>query len=197
MHKNKLLSSWNEMARQRIPIVPSIPYNATSRGYEVSEDGSLVQQVIKDSESVGPGYYDLPNAFSIKQGGNWHISKTQRLLLDKDKNNSLGPGSYEINLKTNNVSNKYGTSSFMPSVSKAIIQEENDENKENEKEANITPGPGQYNTNISSYQKKATSSSIQGFGSIASRFNKKEDTNNPNIGPGKYGDFRQNYVLSL
>ena len=193
------------MSMPRFYNAPSIPYQNSVFGYEESQTGALVQQTNPEQvftgsheDSVGPGQYEVDNSIKPKPGGNWHVSKTQRIDFNSinSSKDSLGPGSYDIkNIQSGN--NTHGTSCFLSHVPKSSIIKEvpqkkiNDDEEENNK---ILPGPGQYDPKSGTFDHRAYPGPIQQFGFTAPRFLALSSAKNDTIGPGEYGDFRQNYV---
>lgn len=125
-------------------------------------------------------------------GGNWHVSKTKRSEFSPGKTLSVGPGSYDIsNTRTLRTFNSRGSSSFISNALKSAAL------KEMGSKETAVPGPGQYNPSTGAFEHKQTSGAVQMFGKLTPRFIKEKSNLGPNIGPGKYGDFRQSYVLVL
>ena len=171
---------------------PSIPHNASSFGYEETENGNLIQHKNPEKgfagtlgDAVGPGQYNA-NVISKRLGINWHKSRTKRFSFSFKHEDSIGPGVYsEIKVESKIDYNAKGTSCFLSKVKRpdmrGVIK------KVEEK----LPGPGQYNARTSLGQ-KVNFNLAQQFGTCAPRF--VQPKHNSFLGPGKYNDNRKTSV---
>lgn len=201
---------WQQMAVLRLPNAPSIPSHNNVFGYEETMDGELIQQQNPEKvysgsrgDSVGPGQYEMKNLVNRNTGTNWHSSKVNRPIFTARgaKNNMIGPGSYEIIKCMGTASQKVrGTSCFVSAVPKstACIKENITRPTDDEEEFDENPpGPGSYNPKFGAFEQRSFPGPIQQFGCTAVRFSQVKNAMGSTLGPGQYGDFRQNYVYFL
>jgi hypothetical protein len=188
------VASNTQWPKVKLSNIPTIPNQKNSFGYGEGPDGSLIQQLNSEktftglpNDSVGPGQCDIVSTMRRMQGGNWDASKSKRSGLDQNKafQNPVGPGSYDTNTpQTVNNFNTRGTSCFISNGLKCTVLKDMGVSDES------VPGPGQYNPSL--YEQRQTQGTVQMFGIVSPRF--VEEKRNFVPGPGKYGDFRQNYV---
>ena len=71
------------------PIKPKI--SGYSFGYKIDGDSGA------DKQKIGPGYYEIQNSLEklIKKSSTTVFSKSQRFTMDKEKEKTPGPGSYD------------------------------------------------------------------------------------------------------
>lgn len=187
----KMRSQKKDISMFQLYNIPSIPFHESSFGYEESGNGELLRQpTVNDgftgdkNDSVGPGQYEIKDPLINMHGGNWHISKVNRMGL-KVPENELGPGSYNAIYKTSkSFSSLKGTSCFIPSVQK--IQPQSSVQLESDEEDDIEPGPGQYNPNTCNQH---SNNATQGFGMTGPRFPQTKISKLPTVGPGQYTNF--------
>lgn len=199
---------FNTQCRKKMVLklgdIPSIPCQRSAFGYEEGPNGTLVQQASLEKtfsglphDAVGPGQYNVVSAAVKARGGNWHVSTTQRSGLGAARafQNSLGPGSYDIsNLQTLNAFNTRGTSCFISNAQKSTVLKDMGSSDEGSR---TLPGPGQYNPRTGAFEQRQSSGAVQSFGIVSPRFGREKSNVGANVGPRKYGDFRQAYVLCL
>lgn len=174
----------------RIPLarsIPSIPANHQSHGYEHDQNGELVMQKGNENlhkgtkeDSVGPGHYSI-HPPSKTLGTNWHKSKSERNLnrVSTATGPTIGPGCYNKNKVKVEPMYKFKQSAVFASKS-----------PRKPKTSSITPGPGSYAAEISSFSHKKLPFPLQNFGSSSSRFLYK--MNETQVGPGYYNINVQN-----
>lgn len=204
------------MAVVRLPNAPSIPSHNNVFGYEETPNGDLIQQQNPEkvfagtgADTVGPGHYEIKREIAKKTGTNWHASKVKRLAFGDPKPdlNTLGPGSYDAFLKQASApqTKVRGTSCFVSTVPKTTGQDstrfprgkspsETDDEEDDEEFDEAPPGPGHYNPKSGAFDPKLIPGGIQQFGVTAPRFGSSKNPLSSTLGPGQYGDFRQNYV---
>lgn len=193
----------------RAPSAPSIPAATQGFGYDETESGGLIQQ--KNPEpvyagtprnSVGPGQYYArkPDEIWKNKGTAWHKSRTKRSALSAPATGEkVGPGSYSDVPVRGAPLLKYQPSAAFASRSKRSSyipdpgrgDESDNSSSGGDEPAGVVPGPGYYynEKHSSSFSSTTASSQRQLPQSASSRFYKlKHD--NPNVGPGTYGDLR-------
>lgn len=193
----------------RAPSAPSIPAATQGFGYDETQTGLLVQQknpeLVFDGtprNSVGPGQYFArkPEEVWKNKGTAWHKSRTKRTAVSAPATGEkVGPGSYnDVPVRgapllkyqpSAAFASRSKRSSYIPDPGKGT-ESDNSSNGEDES-AGVVPGPGYYfnEKHSSSFSSTTASSQRQLPQSATSRFDKNKH-DNPNVGPGTYGDLR-------
>lgn len=194
----------------RAPSAPSIPAKTQGFGYDETQSGEMIQQKNPEKvhdgtprNSVGPGQYHARHIDEIwrSKGTSWHKSRTKRSAVSAPATGeTVGPGSYSDVPVRGAPLLKYQPSAAFASHSKRSSyipatgseQYSDDSSNGEDEPAGIVPGPGYYyNEKHSSSFSSTTASSNRNLPAVpATRF-EKDGHENPNVGPGSYGDLRK------
>ncbi|CAD8107172.1 unnamed protein product [Paramecium primaurelia] len=211
----------------RYQSIPSIPtdnqvYGYTEKGAHDLESNKNPEHTYSGikQDTVGPGKYQIKDTFeqNKNKGVCWHKSKIPRLepLISKDRNQSVGPGSYDCNRSITPIYKLCPSGNFKSKSSRTFDNTKGEKQKqfmkiyfEKQKEKLMrnhgysdledeefqysditTPGPGHYfgNTSTQSVSSKNSQQSIkQGYNCFGSRSKRfQEQKVHYHIGPGEY-----------
>lgn len=175
------------------PIIDGINESSTLNG-----DICKMSRLVDDPTKVGPGSYSIVEdqvRSSPKATINWQnsLSKREGIKASRNTQDTVGPGSYNGDLKFYKPSQPFFTRQGMAKThskvasklhkgSSSIRGNYNDGDSEDEDGG---PGPGSYLGDHSTFSKHhSRTSSVQLFGSSVKRFDGK--TMDSGLGPGQY-----------
>eukprot|EP00826_Nyctotherus_ovalis_P005516 TRINITY_DN11249_c0_g1_i2.p2 TRINITY_DN11249_c0_g1~~TRINITY_DN11249_c0_g1_i2.p2 ORF type:complete len:181 (-),score=21.59 TRINITY_DN11249_c0_g1_i2:198-740(-) len=160
----------------RVSTTPSIPSRGCTFGYEENKSGELIKlSGGNERAEVNEVFEDAVNPRKREiRGTNWHASKVARPMLLKSKENSVGPGSYEVAVST---TKRHATSCFKSAVPKLALKHSPSSSEDED-----MPGPGYYDPQVKAFKRPSTSQ-VQKFGLTTVRFTENKGSA---LGPGEY-----------